>query len=155
MDETTFWDIIKQSGGDPDRLMSALKERSTEELIQFHNLFRQKMNEAYRWDIWGAGYVINGGLGDDSFMYLLAWLVGRGREAFEAVLADPEALADYEDGDLDGESLMYVAEELYEGRTGQEIPWTVNSPSEPAGEPWEEDEDVLRRLYPKLYAKYR
>lgn len=112
------------------------------------------MNEAYRWDIWGAGYVVNGSLGDDSFDYLRAWLVGRGREAFEAVLADPEALADYDDGDLDGEALMYLAEELYEALTGQEIPWTVSSPQEPTGEPWEEDSEVLKRLYPKLCAKY-
>jgi hypothetical protein len=68
--------------------------------------------DAYRWDLWAAAYVINGGASDDGFEYFLGWLMAQGRTRWEATLADPDSLADIVDadtGDLDGEELLYIA----------------------------------------------
>jgi hypothetical protein len=68
--------------------------------------------DAYRWDLWAAAYVINGGASDDGFEYFLGWLMAQGRTRWEATRADPDSLADIVDadtGDLDGEELLYIA----------------------------------------------
>ena len=51
------------------------------------------MNESYRWDLWSAAYLANGGCSGDGFDYFRGWLIGQGRTAYETVLADPDALA--------------------------------------------------------------
>ncbi|OSP39974.1 hypothetical protein B7767_28795 [Streptomyces sp. 13-12-16] len=44
--------------------------------------------------LWAAAYVINGGCSDDGFDYFRGWLIAQGRETFERVVADPDALAE-------------------------------------------------------------
>jgi hypothetical protein len=53
------------------------------------------MAESYRWDLWGAAYLINGGCSDDGFDYFRGWLLSQGRAIWQATLADPDSLADH------------------------------------------------------------
>lgn len=48
---------------------------------------------SHRNQLWAAGYLINDGCSDDGFEYFRAWLIAQGREVFERVVADPDALA--------------------------------------------------------------
>ena len=63
-----------------------------------------------------------------------------------------------QDGDAQAESLNYVASQAWEKKTNKsfkEFPWNeVNAPSEPIGEPWDEDEEVLAQRFPKLSKKF-
>lgn len=109
MDEAQFWTIIEAGGSkapaDPERQLAAARKRlaklSSEEIRDFHRFFNQKVADAYTWDLWGAGYLINGGCSDDGFHYFRAWVISRGRAVYEAAVANPDSLAGLTDPDRD------------------------------------------------------
>jgi hypothetical protein len=161
MDENEFWALIERSRAKaPDEPEQALEElltgRPRDELEAFDRIYREQLARAYRWDLWGAGYVIAGGMSDDSFDYFCDWLIGQGREVFEQALADPDSLADVPaaaEEDVEAEGLRYAVQEAYESTHGDELPASgPDHPAEPAGEEWDEDE--VDALYPRLAAKF-
>ena len=126
MTRDSFWNLIDASrasgdinrqGGDLER---QLGELPIEELVLFHSHFYELFHAAYRADLWGAAYIINGGCSDDGFDYFRAYLIGRGKAAYEAALADPDALADVV-GASEGkqEELLSLAVNVYLKRTGK------------------------------------
>ena len=72
-----FWEIVRQakdiSGNDwesrPENLKQILIKYSAEEIFQFNVEYHKKLIESYKWNLWGAAYLINGGCSDDSFDY--------------------------------------------------------------------------------------
>jgi hypothetical protein len=119
--------------------------------------------EANSWDLWGAGYLALGGMSDDAFIDFRTWLISHGQEVYERVRADPDALAelawdDDEEDFADAEEWGYLPDEVYEDRTGDEPAregGDDQGASEPAGEPFPEDEGVLAVRYPRLASKLR
>lgn len=109
---------------------------------------------AYRWDLWAAAYIINGGCSDDGFRYFRDWLISEGRSVFEKALKDPDSLADLPHVDpAELESFGYVALDLHEEKGAGRMPRSAAvEEREPAGEPW--DEDAVGDLLPRLDAKY-
>ena len=164
MDINRFWTLIdaaRQAGGtNPDARVEALADAlgplPAAELQSFQNQYDARLREAYRWDLWGAAYVIGGGCSDDGFRYFRDWLISEGRAVFEAALANPESLADLPPIDDAGNELFgYVAVEMFEqaggADTGMERDFSTEM-VEPAGKPWEEGE--LDALYPRLSRLY-
>src|SRR5258708_3250267 len=86
LDESRFWAIIeagrRRARADPEYQLAAVRKQLlkvlAEEVRDFHRLFNRKLADAYTWDLWGAGYLINGGCSDDGFHYFRAWLISRG-----------------------------------------------------------------------------
>ena len=165
-----FWTIIDGTAGyqsDPDlqieALAEALRRLSPAELATFAAAFDGKMDESFRWDLWGAAYVVHGGSSDDGFDYFRTWLISRGRAAFEQVLQDPDSLADLElslvDGFMEFESFAYVAADVWAERSDPdsgEMPRAVvkHPLSMPAGLEFDEDPVELAKRYPRLWRKY-
>lgn len=160
-----FWGFIDKAraeGGDsPEARVEALRGlllgSSAAQLTEFNRHYDEVHALAYRWDLWGAAYVMNGGCSDDGFHYFRAWLISEGRARFEAALENPESLADVEGeaGDeFDNESFGYVALELFEecADGGGEMEQFSSDPESPAGEEWEESE--LEERFPRLSAKF-
>lgn len=156
-----FWKIINQVKSNscdfeerPAKLKELLMQLTPEEVIAFESEYYQKMADAYRWDLWGAAYIINGGCSDDGFHYFCAFLISEGEEVFTKALSNPESLADADiEEDADLEEFNYVAREVYEEKTGKEMPDNdVNFPNEPVGTNW--DEDDLDSMFPILTKKY-
>ncbi len=58
--------------------------------IEFVN---ERIRDAFRSDLWAVADIMNGGWSDDGFDYFLGWLVLRGKQAYEAALANPEDVA--------------------------------------------------------------
>ncbi len=112
------------------------------------------MIDSYKWDLWGAAYLINGGCSDDGFDYFCDFLISEGKEAYEEALANPDSLSelnDIEDADL--EEYRYSIDEAYEELTDEEMPnETIEFPKEPKGQQWVEDD--LLKMFPQLAAKY-
>ncbi|HHQ6600568.1 TPA: DUF4240 domain-containing protein [Serratia fonticola] len=75
-------------------LDSALRQLSPEELIAFKKRFTELHNQAYRWDLWAAAYIMGGGCSDDGFMDFRDWLISRGQSVYEAALINPDTLAE-------------------------------------------------------------
>ena len=168
MDKAQFWRLIEdakaKSGGECEGqaklLQSLLAALSAEEIVSFDKIFNEFRAAAYRWDLWGASYLINGGGSDDGFEYFRWWLIGQGREIFETALAQPDSLADiikddilWGNGQLECEDIAYAAMEAYQQKTGRELPYDEQNSrlSEPVGVKWEEDD--LDAMFPKIAAK--
>lgn len=68
-------------------------QRSVNDVLDYDRIHYELMAESYRWELWGAAYLINGGCSDDGFDYFRGWLLGQGRATWQAALADPDSLA--------------------------------------------------------------
>jgi hypothetical protein len=172
METAAFWAIVDESRNtfDPrrtdgnmeaqvDRFQELLAELTPAELMEFQREFETHMHRAYRWDLWGAAYVIEGGCSDDGFTDFRSWLISLGREAYESALRDPESLLDVAHAAgievASFEEFQYVPMQVYEAATDEEMPDTgVEHPAEPAGEPWSEEGEDLAQRFPKLWEKY-
>jgi hypothetical protein len=156
-----FWQILEQGKDSPTPqafVKAELEKIPPEEIIAYQEHFAQLVERAYRWDLWGAAYLINGGCSDDSFMDFRYGLLAQGKQIYEKALANPDNLADFDlDGDgLFNESFGYVAAQVYEAKTHQELPTNQGENRlEPLGEEWDfdDDEECQKRL-PKLWAKF-
>ena len=86
-----FWQLIEaekdSAGADVEArvhaLRSVLSGLSGDELQAFQNHFDRQVSESYRWDLWAAAYIINGGCSDDGFIDFRYWLISEGREIFQ------------------------------------------------------------------------
>ncbi|MEU6390266.1 DUF4240 domain-containing protein [Streptomyces sp. NPDC046939] len=170
MDETEFWEIVdttrEAAEGDPEDHAELLVDRllryDPDSVLDFARHFEARYNRAYRWDLWGAAWVLLGGASDDAFDYFRCWLIGQGREVFEGALHDPDSLAESldafdEDVDGDGEDLGYAADEAYEELTGTVAPdlGLPPAPAEPEGTPIDfENESLMAGLYPRLTERF-
>src|SRR6188768_3710411 len=139
MDIAKFWDYIEKSRKDSteceeqaEALISLLSKLKKNEIVAFKNHFNKCLDDAYRWDLWAVAYIVHGGCSDDSFEYFRCWLIGQGREYFEAALADAERAADnVEPGeDAECEDLLYAAVSAYESVAGHD-----EMPSDPRKRP--------------------
>jgi hypothetical protein len=162
MDEDGFWAIIQRchdaSTDDMDRKGRLVKDEigrlSVADAAAFGRHFEVVRARAYRHDLWGAAYVINGGCGDDTFDDFRTSLISRGRATLDKALSDPDSLAD-EDYDPElwfYEGFQYDVSEAVEARAGRYPHDLVTYRQEPLGTSWS-DED-LPRLYPRLALRF-
>jgi hypothetical protein len=161
MDIDEFWRLNEALP--PDGAEKVLEQRlrrlSPEEIVSYQHHFYKAFTSAYRWQLWGAAYLMDGGCSDDGFMDFRYGLIACGRIVFEAALADPDSLADM--SILDGvyipnESFGYVVQRVYKDMTGSEMPDSgVDFPDAPAGDEWDFDDDSQNMaMLPKLWAKF-
>lgn len=155
-----FWNII--DGLEPEKAEAQLTERlealSPPEIFAFNRHFCEVFWSAYDWKLWGAAYLIDGGCSDDGFMDFRYGLISRGRAFFEAALAEPDTLADVltEEDFIPNESFGYVADRVYEAKTGEDMPDLGLPPiGEPRGETWDfDDEEESSARLPKIWKRY-
>jgi hypothetical protein len=99
VDRDHFWKIVDAACARvddvdevPATLVEVLRGRPLAELVAFREVQNELFDrDAYRWDLWAAAYVINGGASTDGFEYFLGWLMAQGRMRWEATLADPDS----------------------------------------------------------------
>lgn len=180
---TGFWELIEESAGQADRagwIERRLAAGTPAEIVDFDIAFTAVRRRAETWTVWAAGYRMTSGLcSGDGFWYLLPWLVGLGRDKFDRVVADPDALADvtevcrlaalgidrWTDDDWpEWEALNYVSRRAYDAVTresegiidalralGHDYP---EDPS-PVGDEWNfDDEAEMGRRLPRLSALF-
>ena len=165
MNQETFWKTIQESkessASKPEtqheKLTAILKTMNKDELLGFARNWYQCHQNAYRWDLWAVAYMVDGGCSDDSFMDFRSWLIGQGKEVYEAIMKDPNAIVNIPDSELFFyEELGYVANEVYKEVTGEELPsfeeMGVALTNDPIGEEWDEDE--LEELYPEVCKRF-
>jgi hypothetical protein len=170
MNEETFWRTVEaaraapgdESDAQAQRLVESLSALDVSEIVAFETILRQFHGAAYRADLWGAAYLINGGCSDDGFDYFRAGLIALGRVAYEGALADPDSLADFAAEEIEYEDMMYVAEQAYRRKTGREdfyelVPEQAFPELVGSLDSWSTDGDLddekARDLYPRLYAQ--
>lgn len=147
-----------------EELFRQLVNLSPNEIVAFEGRLSSQLDRSYTWGLWGAAYVAHGGASDDGFEYFRLWLISKGSDVFEAVLKDPDSLADRNlavgpDGVFELEELAYVPGRAWAEKTGRsegEMPraWSGLRPGGPADEKFDESEASLAKRYPKLWKKY-
>jgi hypothetical protein len=176
MQANTFWQTIYDArsrtsdpldGDEVARAAAAiLATMAADDVIGFAVFFEGLNDASYRWDLWAAAYLINGGCSDDGFDYFRGWLVAQGQKVWEAALADPDSLADLPidpDGEteVEAEDMLRVALTAYGLITGDEDAYWEALPERadggniggPAGEDFDFDDDAeMRRRFPRLSA---
>lgn len=163
-----FWMLVDHSAlaasadAQLDDLRTSLRRLTPEQIVDFEKLFTRVLRESYSWNLWGAAYVANGGASDDGFEYFRCWLISRGRKVFEAVKADPDALAAVANdgsGELEFERFAYAASEVWAEKTGRDPNAMPLGPraafsDKPSGVPFDENAGELARRYPKLWKRF-
>ena len=166
MDRSGFWKTIetslKKAKGDAeeqvDILHGELQSLSVKDIVSFDHHFQAFWFGAYRHDLWAAASLIGGGCSDESFMDFRGWLIGRGQRVYEEALKDPDSLAKTiaSDEDCQVEGFQYVAQQVWEDKTGKDgldFPMAEGThPAEPLGEPWKAEDRP--RLLPNLWAMF-
>ena len=162
LDDARFWTFIAAArdaaGDDVDDRVNGLEQvlltQHPEDVAAFQDKYDELLARAYRWDLWGAAYLINGGCSDDGFRYFRDWLISEGEAVYEDALADPDSLADIEqDEEFELESFGVVAAEVYEQMRDAPLPRGSSAePASPAGQEWREDD--LPALFPRLARRF-
>lgn len=165
MNQDQFWDVIAKAcqgdirqAEDWDRkLQAALMQFEPAEIIEWDHIFDRFAARAYTIDLWGAAYTINGGASDDGFYYFRCWLIGMGRDVYEAALANPDSLADVVEPAIDAEAEIYAAAHqawmAVTGRPDTDPYPARNEQAELQGKDWNfGDHEEVRRRLPRLAA---
>ena len=170
MELDVFWEIIRESrrdfnpqlaNGNMRRQLVVLQELllglQVEEVAAFSNTFRKLYLEAYKWDLWAAAYIVEGGCSNDSFTDFRYWLISMGREVYENAMTNAETLAHvaFQPGIeyTRFEEFGYIADEV-----GRELDSTAyyvglidfEYPESPSGMEWDEEDLPIR--FPQLVA---
>lgn len=166
MTEQQFWQLVtleRQLVNDEsasERLKAKLSALSNEELAQFDKFFTLQMRRLFRWDLWGAAFVIAGCNNECDFAEFRCWLIAQGQTVVDAACDTPDSLAAYEHMPIqDGLAQPYfddydlVAGLLYEARTGEELPF-FPSDTQPEGKKFKDKTKFLKQSYPQLFTKY-
>jgi Protein of unknown function (DUF4240) len=171
MDENEFWTIVdgtlSGSAGQSMQLAtfkSLFRKFDGPELITFENTFNEMRKRTYRWDVWGAAYLMNDGASDDGFEYFMRWLISRGRKVFEAALENPDSLASTPDQEYyEFEEFATVAAEVWQEKTGIDpwqdevgrFPYTGAAPADdPTGKAFEGTPEYFESHYPNLWKRF-
>jgi hypothetical protein len=161
IDQALFWDLIETSRAQADSapefvalLQARLAAFRPPQIIAFARHFDRAMAALYHHDVWALAHVSQGGCGDDGFDDFRAWVVSRGRDVYEAVLAmDIEALRPvFDEGPAMLEDMLYVAARAHEDATGEPLPPGRGGGGRLKGRRWR-DEDLAQR-YPGLCAAF-
>jgi len=172
IDDAVFWSIVEgtliheaNTDDQSEALFVALSALSTDQVVAFTDAFARQMLKACTWDLWAVDYIAHGGASDDGFEYFRRWLISKGRQAFERVLAQPDDLASIlapdSRGVLEYEEFATVAWDVWAEKTGkspEDIPMTADTmaamDAEPRGEPFAEDPAALAARFPKTWARF-
>ena len=101
MDREQFWTLVESTSGGgceqhAQRLEAELCRLPPAEILAFGRIQHHLLADSYRWDLWGAAFLIQAGCGDNGFEnFRGGWLLGQGQAVFEAALRDPDSLAEH------------------------------------------------------------
>lgn len=105
MTQNEFWAIIDRArqcaapNSEPamlDALYGELVKLPALKLSAWQDLQYAYMDLAHTPKLFAAAVLINGGSSDDRFLDFTAWLVMQGREVYEATLANPDSLTQFD-----------------------------------------------------------
>ncbi len=182
-----FWTLIAYSGHEGRAghlwararwLEDELALLHGEAIIDFEIHLDQTRRRVDTYDMWGAAHRITDSGSQDGFFYFQPWLIGLGREVFDRVAADPDALAEVPEVRVMAETprpwpdatwpwweeLNYAAFLAYQRLHGEDTDvreviasrgHTLRWDPDPAGAEWYIDDDAEARVrLPRLSALF-
>jgi hypothetical protein len=143
------------------RLVGHIRSRLTElapaDIEDYARFWCASMDAAYRRPLWDAGVVWLGWFGDDTCRDFRGWLISRGPQTFEKVIADPDSLAGEPDDRESPSAEVWdnLIHDVYEQKTGRAIPTpATTAPRDPAGTRIDvKDPAAVGRAFSRLAAR--
>jgi Protein of unknown function (DUF4240) len=176
VDNEGLWELIEAAAAqvrDPVdgeavavRAAMLLSARPRGEIVSADEVLWALMADSYRYPLWAAAYLVNGGCSNDGFEYFRGWLITQGRAVYERVMAEPDALADLAGirakaprrRPVECEDTLYIASRAYRAATGEELPRRALRVKYPELDPgWDfdfEDQAEMARRLPRLAALF-
>jgi hypothetical protein len=175
MSEEEFWSIISNARNKSTNseelalhVTRTLEKQSIDSILGFDYWFSKFHYGSCTSDLWCTAYVAMRGCTEDAFDYFRAWIIGQGKEVFEAALKEPDTLVAVLDSAgadrLENEALLVAAPRAYEAKTGKgikvfyevldqyetdfgsfaqlELNWS------------KQDEESMRRICPKVFERF-
>ncbi|GAA5043802.1 hypothetical protein HNP84_004491 [Thermocatellispora tengchongensis] len=97
MDLDGFWELIERSGRETETkaartawLQERLSALPVEDIIDYERWWTLAANRGCSWDMYAVFWALMGRGSSDGFEYFVNWLIGMGRDAFEAVADNPD-----------------------------------------------------------------
>jgi hypothetical protein len=167
VDIQQFWELIGEAhlpdipdtGDWSEALETTLGRLEPAEIVEWNHIFDQFAKDAYTIDLMAACWLINGGAGDDGFYYFRCWLIGMGKEVYEAALANSDSLANVVDPRRDAEAEIYAAAHFawmkVTGKSDTEPYPARDEHAQLQGVDWDfEDKEQQRKRLPRLSKMY-
>ncbi|MCH1930888.1 DUF4240 domain-containing protein [Shewanella sp. A25] len=167
MTEVEFWALVTrtEAAQSQESLGQSLKDKLSvlddEELKAFDKMFGQQMRRSYLWSLWGAAYIITGCDSDYAFAEFRSFLISLGQAKYDEVIANPDSLGQLSVWpEKDGyaypfiEDYDLIAGQLFEDRTGKELPFMPSGKATPVGKKFSTKPKDLRQQYPLLSARF-
>lgn len=156
IDTEVFWQLIEESRLEKrdkfeflENLRSSLNAFKPTEIRKFHRLLLKTMGELNSWEHWALAYIVRRGCGDDEFDYFRAWAVSHGKKAFDSIKGlDITGILDIFSEDPQLEPLLYLAESIYEEKTGEIMKDIKIGKLKLTGKKWHEDNLLIE--FPEL-----
>ncbi len=170
MTEQAFWDLIAQareiSEDNTDsqvwEIEELLLQKKPEEAVAFVKHLQRLLANSFQPNLWEACYLINLDDREDTFEFFRAWLIMLGKETFDLINENPDAIIDFidekevnEDFRLSSPELLSLGFSVWEELTGnspEEMP-IDRIEVEMEGEPNFED-SYLSEEYPLLWEMF-
>lgn len=167
MTENEFWQLVtrdkitQQESELTLQLKQKLSNLTDDELAQFDKLMALKMRQAFTWHLWGAAYVMAKCDTDYAFAEFRCYLISLGKVWFDKIIDNPDLLAEIAAFPLKDNQIHpfldefdLLAGQLYEDRTGHELPFIPSGKNTPQGKPFDNRPKVLKKQYPQLWARF-
>jgi len=167
MTETHFWALVtrdkpEQSSADLTlSLRQQLESLDDEALKAFDKILGQQLRRSYSWSIWGAAYIVTGCDSDDAFTEFRCFLLSLGQQWYNKIIANPDSLGELEHWPLVDdyaypfvEDYDLIAGQVYEDRTGLELPFLPSGHSTPEGKKFSTKPKIMRQTYPLLSTRF-
>jgi len=140
--------------------VTLLSARPRAEILAADQILWGLLADSYLAPLWAAAYIVKGGCSDDGFEYFRGWLIMQGRNVYERVVADPDALADLPGiqakapsgwQTVECEETLYVAQMAYRAAAGEELPRRAFTSRYPELDPeWDFDFDDRTEMHQRL-----
>lgn len=167
MNTQEFWKIIDASlaagptGSDEqiEVIAERLRALDAAEVCGFETELRARLVTLYTFPILQVNFIVQSYVSDDVFEDFRLWIILNGSSFYETALANPDDLADKIDvedpvEEINGEPLIYVAEEVYGEKADDDFLDHVTYPPDPKiDDDWPPKEE-LEATFPKLFGKF-
>ncbi len=125
--DSIFWSLIESSklqhphnfDQQMDYLTKELSKLPNAQIVGFEMTLREKVVQLWDYNIKSLYQIMYGKyISTDLFIYFRFWIVSNGQEFFDSALTHTDELAPKIEINEDGESLLYVADEAYMIKNG-------------------------------------
>ncbi len=161
INENIFWEIIndsRNSSEDKYEFLEILTDKLSAfkptEIRKFARIFIGKFEELNTWENWALAYIVRRGCGDDEFDYFKAWVISKGFDTFNKIRKNRQI--EFKDliglDDPQFEEMMYVAEDVFELKTGDLMTPVRVKKQKISGEKWTEEN--VCKIFPEICKQF-